>query len=202
MENYFCNRKTDMAYHGLSLIVSLLEDERQGSGAPTIIEELYAYVLEKEGSEQYEDRSVMFYGDNEVGTTLGDSGKKTHRRPTTAEKIHNRTNRLLGELKEIEKYRTLRTLNNSSIGDYVPRKQSGVGGNITQVRYGHNSTGKEKGLFSKILETSPHCGILGSPTQNNNKVTYKTHGDGSTGFYNGVSKIAPLVESLTVKYRI
>ena len=110
------------------------------------------------------------------------------RRPDTAEKIRRRTARLVGELQEIERYRTLRTV---GTGSTVTSHRS----TVPQPAAATNAASRS-GLFSQTMAESQvgtTRGVAGSDVVRKPA----TKGDGGAGLSLSSSKIGSLVDALS-----
>ena len=114
------------------------------------------------------------------------------RRPNTAEKIRRRTARLVGELQEIERYRTLRTVG-SNTASRPPHPLS----NNTMP-----TAAPRPGLFSQTMAETQMGSMAGGslvapPHSADGTKKSSTKGDGGAGLSISNSKIGHLVDSLS-----
>eukprot|EP00658_Telonema_sp_P-2_P055639 TRINITY_DN44220_c0_g1_i1.p1 TRINITY_DN44220_c0_g1~~TRINITY_DN44220_c0_g1_i1.p1 ORF type:complete len:244 (-),score=37.28 TRINITY_DN44220_c0_g1_i1:144-875(-) len=114
------------------------------------------------------------------------------RRPNTAEKIRRRTARLVGELQEIERYRTLRTVG-SNTAPRPPHPPS----NSTMP-----TAAPRAGLFSQTMAETQMSSMGGGslmapPHSADGAKKSSTKGDGGAGLSISNSKIGHLVDSLS-----
>lgn len=112
------------------------------------------------------------------------------RRPDTAEKIRRRTARLVGELQEIERYRTLRTVGSNT----APRLPHPPSNNTIPT------AAPRAGLFSQTMAETQMMGggsRVAPPHSADGAKKSSTKGDGGAGLSISNSKIGHLVDSLS-----